>query len=84
MLASLLDDNGFVDTEVEEGWIIPATAVAIWVISSCDNLYGMLLPTSLDEGVDTASRVSVALTVMLLEDVLSITNKTHTCHCRSL
>ena len=42
-----------------------------------------LLPTSLDEGVDTAGRVSVALTVMLLEDVLSITNKTHTCHCKN-
>ena len=96
MLASFPAVSGL-DTgpDIEEGWIIPATAVAIQEISSWDNLNGTVLPTAFDEDVDTTGWGSVWLTVMPLDVVLSIDNsrectltkatltKTRTFHCYS-
>ena len=96
MLASFPAVNGLdTGTEIDDGWIIPATAVAIREISSWDNLNGTVLPTAFDEDVDTTGGGSVWLTVMPLDVVLSIDNsrectltkvtrtKIRTCHCYS-
>ena len=56
--------------DIKEGWIIPATAVAIREISSWDNLSGTVLPTAFDE----EGGGSVWLTVMPLDVVLSFDN----------
>ena len=70
MLALFPAVNGLdTSTEVEEGWIIPATAVAIRKISSWDNLDGTVLPPAFDEDVGGES---VWLAVMPLDVVLSI------------
>ena len=75
MLASFPAVNGLdTGTDIDEGWIIPATAVAIREISSWDNLNGTVLPTAFDEDVDTTGGGSVWLTVIPLDVVLSIDN----------
>ena len=66
MLASFPAVNGLdTGTDIDEGWIIPATAVAIREISSWDNLNGTVLPTAFDEDVDTTGGGSVWLHSML-------------------
>ena len=96
MLALFPAVNGLdTGTDIDEGWIIPAIAVAIREISSWDNLNSTVLPTAFDEDVDTTGGGSICLTVMLLDVVLSIDNsrectltkatrtKIRTCHCYS-
>ena len=96
MLASLPAFNKLdTGTEVEDGWIIPATAMAIREISAWDNLNSIVLHAAFDKDVNTTGGGSVWLTVMPPNVVLSIDNSrrctltmatwtmTNTCHCYS-